>query len=364
MSMSSDDRVFSDVAVVIIGRNEGERLRRCLHSVSARAAAVIYIDSGSTDGSVEVARAAGANVVELDLSIPFTAARARNAGLQVLHDRHPAIEFVQMIDGDCELRDGWLDAALATLQRDPSLAVVFGRRREREPTRSIYNALCDDEWNIPIGEAAGCGGDALFRVAALRSASGYNDSMIAGEESELSMRMRKMGWRCECIDVEMTWHYADMFRFSQFWNRMRRSGHAYAEMAHRHPDARWPDWPRSCRSIVFWGGAMPLALIGSIALAILHHPLWLVAAAITLLPWPLKMTQLAYRHWRRGFDLKAAVGNGVLLMVGKLPQIQGLASFHIHRWRGRTSRIIEYKGPTLGIASSHRLPKVAEQKAE
>lgn len=237
---------------VVIGRNEGDRLVACLRSQSISPLA--YVDSGSTDDSLANARQAGAIVVELAIPPNFTAARARNAGLQALLERYPDLEFVQMTDGDCELRDGWVDTAFATLQANPDLALVFGRRRERFPERSVYNALCDDEWNLPVGEAAGCGGDAMFRVSALQSVGGYNDAIIAGEDSELSMRLRKKGWRLERIDAEMTWHDADILHFSQFWNRTRRSGHGYAEMAHLHPDARWPDWPRSCRSIIFWGG--------------------------------------------------------------------------------------------------------------
>ena len=72
-------RQIADVAVVAIGRNEGERLRACLHSVLDVAALVVYVDSGSSDGSAQRARAHCAEVVELDPARPFSAARARNA---------------------------------------------------------------------------------------------------------------------------------------------------------------------------------------------------------------------------------------------------------------------------------------------
>jgi GT2 family glycosyltransferase len=331
------------VGSVIIGRNEGERLVACLRTQPA--SPVVYVDSGSTDDSVANARVAGATVVQLSTPPKFSAARARNAGMRALLEAHPDVEFIQMTDGDCELRQGWIESAVAALQADPSLALVFGRRRERHPERSVYNALCDDEWNLPVGEAAGCGGDALFRAEALRSVGGYNEAMIAGEDSELSMRLRKKGWRLRRIDAEMTWHDANILRFSQFWTRARRSGHGYAEMAHLHPDARWPDWPRSCRSIMIWGGAMPLALAVAVALAIVHDPRWWAIAALVLLPWPLKIAQLFVRQRGRGLSHKVALASAALLMIGKLPQFLGLASFHYGRWLNRASPIIEYKGP-------------------
>src|SRR5262245_16239994 len=62
------------LGVVIIGRNEGERLRCCLASVSAQGLSVVYVDSNSTDSSIELARGMGASVVALDSSRPYSAA--------------------------------------------------------------------------------------------------------------------------------------------------------------------------------------------------------------------------------------------------------------------------------------------------
>ena len=46
---------MKDLGIVIIGRNEGDRLIRCIASVGDEAL-VIYVDSGSTDESVAAAR--------------------------------------------------------------------------------------------------------------------------------------------------------------------------------------------------------------------------------------------------------------------------------------------------------------------
>lgn len=78
MSLEGENR--RSVGVAVIGRNEGDRLRRCLNSVRAIADRVVYVDSGSIDDSVDMSRAQGVLVVELDMVTPFTAARARNAG--------------------------------------------------------------------------------------------------------------------------------------------------------------------------------------------------------------------------------------------------------------------------------------------
>src|SRR6516165_251757 len=106
---------MSELGVIAIGRNEGERLRRCLQSVMGRGFSIVYVDSGSIDGSVELARSLGASVVELDLSRPFTAARARNEGFERLCQMNPQVRFVQFVDGDCEVVEGWLETARGVL---------------------------------------------------------------------------------------------------------------------------------------------------------------------------------------------------------------------------------------------------------
>ena len=330
------------LGLVVIGRNEGMRLVRCLASVASIPQRV-YVDSGSTDDSIGAAHRAGVEVVELQIPPAFTAARARNAGLARLLEIDPSLEYVQMLDGDCEVQPEWIKNALAALRADPGLALVFGRRRERHPDRSLYNALCDDEWNVPVGEASGVGGDALFRVAALRQVNFYNPAMIAGEDTELAMRLRKRGWRLLRIDAEMALHDAAMTRFAQWWQRTRRSGHGYGEMAFLHPDARDPNWPRTVRSIVAWGGIMPAVLLITMALALRVNPLWWPVAAALLLIWPVRMLQLTARQRRRGLPLRVAAASGVLLMLGKIPQLQGLAGFHLDRLRGRASQLVEYK---------------------
>jgi GT2 family glycosyltransferase len=330
------------LGVVVIGRNEAEQLARCLASVRAIPNCV-YVDSGSTDASVVLARRERIRVVELSEPPHFTAARARNAGLAQLLTDFPGLEFVQMVDGDCEVRAGWIESALSALHTEPKLALVFGRMRERNPDLSIYNALCDDEWDVPIGDTTVVGGNALFRVVALRQVNFFNPTMIAGEDTELAIRLRKLGWRLRRIDAEMTLHDVGITRFAQWWRRMRRAGHAYGEMAFLHPDARDPNWPRSVRSIVFWGGAMPTALCITMAMALaLDRRLW-VAAVVLLLLWPLNMARLARKQRRRGLSAKVARASGILLMVAKLPQLIGLIGYHINRISGRTSRLIEYK---------------------
>lgn len=273
------------IGTVLIGRNEGDRLVRALDAARAEIAGpIVYVDSGSTDGSLAAAEAAGAEIVLLDTSDGFTAARARNAGLAALTERNNPPELVQFIDGDCALRDGWIATATAFLDAHSEVGVVCGRRRERFPEASLYNRLTDAEWDTPVGEARSCGGDALMRMNAINGVGGYNPGLIAGEEPELCVRLRQAGWKIWRLDAEMTWHDAAMTRFGQWWKRTRRAGHAFAEGAaiHGAPPERHNVTPT--RRALIWGAGLPLAIL----LGLFFTP-WALALALL---WPLKSLRL------------------------------------------------------------------------
>ena len=72
---------MNNIGIVVIGRNEGNRLKISLLSAIGENRTVVYVDSGSTDDSVQLAHSLGAKVIELDMSNQFSAARARNTGL-------------------------------------------------------------------------------------------------------------------------------------------------------------------------------------------------------------------------------------------------------------------------------------------
>lgn len=315
------------VAAIAIGRNEGERLKRCLASLT-EFSVVVYVDSGSTDGSVEAAGTAGAEVVELDMSVPFTAARARNAGLAHLRKVAPGSEFVQFLDGDCELVGDWIGKAYAEISADDGLAAVCGRRRERYPEASIWNRMIDREWDTPVGDAPDCGGDALMRRSALDAVGGYRGTLIAGEEPEMCYRMRQQGWRIRRIAAEMTLHDAELTRFGQWWQRTRRAGHAYAEGAALHgwEPARFR--VTETRRALVWGMILPL-------IAVSGALLWSPWSFLLLLGWPAQILRLRTKGlaWEDAF----------FLTLGKLPESQGILDYWWNKLRGRRRRLIEYK---------------------
>src|ERR1700722_11235797 len=281
--------LISKVGIVAIGRNEGERLNTCLRSVIGGAAPVIYVDSGSADQSVPNAQRAGAEVVQLDPLTPFTAARARNAGFERLCQLEHDLDYVQFVDGDCEVVAGWIDSAVAFLDAHRDVAVVYGRRRERNPTGSIYNMFCDIEWDTPIGEAKACGGDALMRIAAFKQVGQYREDVIAAEDDELCVRLRAASWRIWRLNAEMTLHDAAMTRFSQWWRRTVRGGYAFAQGAHLHGALPERHFVWESRRAWLWGICLPVVCLGAV---VIFGP-W---GWLTWLIYPLQMMRQMMRN--------------------------------------------------------------------
>ena len=341
---------MSDIGIVAIGRNEGERLRQCLTSAVSAGGPVVYVDSGSTDDSVAIAESLGVEVVHLDPAGGFTAGKARNLGIDVLTRAPEPPEFIQVVDGDCEFVPGWLAAAQHALQADPGLAVVAGRLRERFPDASIFNRLCDMEWNTPVGHVRAVGGIAMYRTAAFIEAGGFNPTFICGEEPELCYRLRGLGWCVARVDAEMALHDAAMTRWSQWAKRARRSGWAYAEGAATYGATPERYNMRELRSLRIWGALYPaaLAVLALAALILLGSGLWpwpLAALALGLMGGAVMALRIArYRRQQFGDPWRHALLYGALVMLGKPFQFLGARSYARTRARGETARIIEYKG--------------------
>lgn len=329
-------RVTSKIGLVAIGRNEGDRLVRCLRSVLGRVDRVVYVDSGSTDGSAARARELGAEVVDLDLSRPFTAARARNEGFERLLAIEPAITRVQFVDGDCEIVPGWIEAASRTLDERSDVVVVCGRRRERFPEASVYNRVIDVEWDTPVGAALSCGGDAMMRVEAFRAVGGYDASLIAGEEPELCLRLRAQGGTVLRIDHEMTLHDAAITELRQWWQRAVRSGHAYAEGAHKHGNGPERHWVKETRRIVVWGAVIP-------TLAIAGAPFTGGLSLSLFAGYPVSAYRAFRAVRRRGVPMQSAAAYAAFITLAKGAELQGALRFWRNAARGQKSGLIEYK---------------------
>ena len=291
------------------------------------------LDSDSKDESVQLAVNHGAEIVELDATARFTAARARNAGFKRIFELAPDLAYVQFLDGDSEILDGWTEQALSFMESNPDVGVTCGRLHERHPERSIYNWLCDKEWDRPVGEIGACGGIAMMRVRALTQAKGFREDLIAGEESELCVRLRAAGWRIWRLDTDMASHDAAMNRFAQWWARNTRSGYSFAQGAYLHGGSPGRHFVWESIRPWLWGVGVPLM---SIFTTLLFGPWGLVP----LLSYPLNVLQKVVRG--RG-PLTDRVLLSSFYVLGHFAESWGQIKFLRDRLFGRQAQLIEYK---------------------
>jgi GT2 family glycosyltransferase len=335
----------TNLGLVVIGRNEGERLGQCLKSVVSKVGQVVYVDSNSTDGSVALAKSFGIDVIELDLSQPLSAARARNAGFEYLTTHYDHLKYVQFLDGDCEIAPEWLTISVAKLESNPDIAIACGRRRELYPQATIYNKLCDIEWNTPVGEAGACGGDFLARSEAFQQVHGFNTTLIAGEEPEMCVRLRQKGWKIFRVDADMSIHDANMHTFGQWWKRSRRGGHAYAEGSWMHGLSPQRHWLKETMRNWIWGLLLPV-----IALTLTLPTQGL--SLLLLLLYPLTFLKTFYRTYRSGeLNFKDSAVHAFFCVLIKFPMMLGQLQFLGSKIRGKKTRLVEYKS-TVDLQSS------------
>jgi GT2 family glycosyltransferase len=323
------------IGVVIIGRNEGERLSCCLKSVLKETEKVVYVDSDSDDNSVSYARSLGIYVLQLDIRTPFSAARARNEGFWYMISKYPQLKFIQFIDGDCELCEGWLSSACEHLENNPSCAIVAGRVRERFPEKSIYNLLCNIEWDTPLGEVKYCGGIFMTRKNVFQEEGGFNPTVIAGEEPELCYRLREKGWKIYRLDYLMALHDAAMTMFSQWWKRAIRSGHAYAQGYFLHLNDGGGYYFKDSFSIWLWACILPCFIL---LLTFLIESKFLLLSVV----FPIQMLRITLDFRRCNSSLKHALIYSFFIIIGKWPQLIGQLLFIKRRFIDKKFSIIEH----------------------
>jgi GT2 family glycosyltransferase len=326
------------VAFVVIGRNEGERLKKGLLAIQSLCldSPVVYVDSGSSDDSVAFAESLNLLTVELDMSIPFTAARARNSGFERLMQDYPEISYVQFMDGDCELLSGWIEAAVAKLEANQNIGIVSGRRTERYPEVSIYNELIDIEWNTPIGETLAVLGDMCVKVEAFKKVNGFDETIIAAEDDDFCLRTKKAGFKTFRIDADMSLHDANILTLSQWFRRSKRGGHGYANIHHIHGHPPLNYFQRQIKSVVFWGFIAPLGFL----VCLFYAPL---IALLFFLAYSASIVGAILRKKKEKKPLKTAIYYGILIFTGKVPEFIGMLQFYKNHLLSNKHQLIEYK---------------------
>lgn len=335
----------ASLSIVVIGRNEGQRLARCLESTRAvrgfEKIQLIYADSASTDGSPELAARYGAEVIVVHPERP-TAAIGRNAGWRLA-----TAEFVLLLDGDTVLHPDFPRAAFDAMSANSRICAVWGNLREIYPDKSIYTRVLDLDWVYAPGEVEACGGNVLMRRSALIEVDGFDGTLIAGEEPEMCRRLRACGYSILHIDHPMAGHDLHITRASQYWKHARRAGYAYAEVSDRFRQSEDPLWLADSRRCFILGSFWSLSILVAIIVAGIRLSLLPVAIWLCLF-----VTISLRSAWRSRWKDKNAI---TLMLYGahshlqKVPIVIGQLQYFLDKRRGRRRDLIEYKQNESGL---------------
>lgn len=256
------------VSIIIKTLNEAERLPATLESALAAAGPdgeVIVADSGSTDGTVEIAQRHGVTLVQIAPSEQPSCGLGPQLGYQ-----YSKGDYLCLMDGDMLLDPEFLGKAVAFLEANPDVGGVGGRVVEmnlenlefaRRMSRggAEYNAGPVDRLN----------GGGLYRREAVASVGYLSDRNLHGyEEFDLGVRMRQVGWGLHRLDTPFVQHFGYRMNAYALLLRRWRSKYLYGTGEVLRAATGKPHlWSllRDIRELRLWAavyaGALALALI-------------------------------------------------------------------------------------------------------
>jgi len=325
-----------DIDVVIIGVNTEKTLGKCLQSVMESRYKegkihVWYVDGGSTDGSIAVARGcSGVHVIEIHPEYPSPGA-GRNAGW-----RRGNSPLVQFLDSDTILDPDWMVKAVDAMSQE--VGAVRGNREEMNPNASVYNWIGSLEWNAPAGECDSFGGDVLIRRSILEETGGYDEVLVGGEDPELSQRVRLKGWKIIQLDEPMTLHDLSMTKVGQYWKRCFRTGYGFAAVTARFGFAAKGFWLHELiRILIRGGGFLGFALLALPGMFFGSWAILFLLPGLLLLFFP-RLFRLSYFMKDKALSRDQAKIYALHCSLIVIPEFFGLARFLFGKVTGNPLR--------------------------
>jgi hypothetical protein len=174
-------------------RNDAERLQRCLASIRAGSyprdrIEIIVVDNGSSDGSAQAARRAGAKVLVLP---DVTVSELRNRGAAIATGG-----VLAFVDADHEIVRQWAEHAVETLAGKGVAAVGAHYEAPRDGTwvQRTYDLLRHRSHRTHDVEWLGSGNVAMWRTA-FEAAGRFDTGLQTCEDVDLCNRLRGSGQR-------------------------------------------------------------------------------------------------------------------------------------------------------------------------
>jgi len=213
------------LSVIIIGRNEEQHIARSIRSVLAAAETddteVLYVDSASTDRTVSIVQQYGIRIIQLRPEWPLTSSAGRYLGFI-----NTTGEYVMFVDGDTVIYKTWLKKAMDYLEQSEQAAGTAGIVHEIFlDERGNRTGIKKNRYNtVKTGPVHVFGGIAMYRRSVLNRTGTFNPFIKATPELELSLRIRKQGYRLIRLNEPMAITYAPIRESAAEIMRRARTG--------------------------------------------------------------------------------------------------------------------------------------------
>lgn len=267
------------VSVVVIGRNEEKHLEACFRSIfdmdyPLDKLEIIYVDTGSRDQSVNIAKKFNVKIAEEQSNFP-SAGLARNRGIE-----EARYEIIHFVDGDMTADRDYLKSAITMLNKD-NIACVIGDVSEQNTDTSFIANVLHYPWRKRkkgFVDAPGAGG--TFLRSALREVGGYNPFILKGQETELGFRLRQKGYQIYKVETRMGTHDYAIHDIRSLVKHSYTMGKSYGKILTLPPQQSYSDFIVHARNLLIQGVIL-LAVI--LFLLITKKLLFLLAIPVILL---------------------------------------------------------------------------------
>ena len=199
------------LSCVIVAKNEERNIARCIesllkHTEGVKGREILLVDSCSTDGTVEIAKQYPISIVQLGRDWQHSPSAGRFTGVNNVTGK-----YVLIIDGDMELRDGWIGPALKFMEEHPNTGSVVGKHLDvvlqKGNTYAAPQADIMTQGRTTAEEVDYVWGCSIFRREALLKVGNFHPYLRAEEEAEVSYRLKRQGFALYFFPGDAVYHY-------------------------------------------------------------------------------------------------------------------------------------------------------------
>jgi len=284
------------ISVIIPTFNAAKTLGSCLVNLTSRNAndepvEVIIVDGGSSDNTLETAKAAGARIIQYDGKNP---AKGRNQALAIAQGK-----IICFTNGDCIPGKDWLNIITAPLS---NTSIIGCKGSYVTAQQNIVARFVQLEYEEKYDRLRGeetidfiDGYSAAYRRDILENNDGFDERFSSLEDQELSYRLASRGYKMVFVQEASVRH--DHFTgIGKYWRSKFQTAYWKSQIARKFPDRAYRDsyTPQMLKiqMLLIFGFLFSLALV----LATTHANILMFSLSLIFL---LSTLPFVLRAWRR-----------------------------------------------------------------